>query len=426
MKILIMGPPTSNGYKSFGVDSGITGGGWVENLIKNLYYNYKEILDINTCFYGDFAEKVEKKTFLNINYYVLPVRVKGLTYCSSDMEQDIKNVISDCRPDIVHIIGTEREHNLKMFEIVGKNNCLISITGMVSFIAQHYYGGVPKEIWLKKSLGDILRKGGPIAEQKRFVKYGINEQRLIREARYIMGRTTWDYACVKQINPGCDYIYCGEILNNIYMQNKWTIEKSKQHRIFVSQGSYPLKGLHMLLEAFPIIVKQYPDAEIYVAGVDILEMKNVKDYIKRTTYAQYLKRLIKKYGIEEKIHFTGSLNANGMLEQYLKSNVFVLPSAIENSPNSLGEAMILGVPCVASCVGGVQDMICDRENGFIYPFDEPYMLAYYICQIFANPELAKAMGEKASESARKRFDAKLVAETTMKTYKMMLERRELE
>lgn len=120
MKILIMGPPTSNGYKSFGVDSGITGGGWVENLIKNLYYNYKEILDINTCFYGDFAEKVEKKTFLNINYYVLPVRVKGLTYCSSDMEQDIKNVISDCRPDIVHIIGTEREHNLKMFEIVGK------------------------------------------------------------------------------------------------------------------------------------------------------------------------------------------------------------------------------------------------------------------------------------------------------------------
>ena len=180
------------------------------------------------------------------------------------------------------------------------------------------------------------------------------------------------------------------------------------------------------MEAFPIIVKQYPDAEIYVAGVDILETKNVKDYIKRTTYAQYLKRLIKKYGIEKKIHFTGSLNANGMLEQYLKSNVFVLPSAIENSPNSLGEAMALGVPCVASCVGGVQDMICDRENGFIYPFDEPYMLAYYICQIFANPELAKAMGEKASESARKRFDAKLVAETTMKTYKMMLERRELE
>lgn len=425
MKILIMGPPTSNGYKAFGVDNSITGGGWVENLIENLYYNYNEILDINTCFYGDFAEKVEKKTFLNINYYVLPMRVKGLTYCSLDMEQDIKNVISDCQPDIVHIIGTEREHNLKMFEVVGKDNCLISITGMVSFIAQHYYGGVPRKTWLKKSLGDILRKGGPIAEQKRFVKYGINEKKLISEARYIMGRTTWDYACVKQINPECDYIYCGEVLNNIYRENTWTIEKSKQYRIFVSQGSYPLKGLHMLLEAFPIIVKQYPDAEIYVAGEDILEAKNLKDYIKRTTYAQYLNRLIKIYNIEGKIHFTGSLNANGMLEQYLKSNVFVLPSAIENSPNSLGEAMILGVPCVASCVGGVQDMICDREDGFIYPFDEPYMLAHYICQIFANPELAQSIGKKARENARKRFDAQLVVETTMKTYKMMIERRKL-
>lgn len=425
MKILIMGPPTSNGYKAFGVDNGITGGGWVENLIENLYYNYNEMLDINTCFYGDFAEKVEKKTFLNINYYVLPMRVKGLAYCSLDMEQDIKNVISDCQPDIVHIIGTEREHNLKMFEVVGKDNCLISITGMVSFIAQHYYGGVPRKTWLKKSLGDILRKGGPIAEQKRFVKYGINEKKLISEARYIMGRTTWDYACVKQINPKCDYIYCGEVLNNIYRENTWTIEKSKQYRIFVSQGSYPLKGLHMLLEAFPIIVKQYPDAEIYVAGADILKAKNLKDYIKRTTYAQYLNRLIKIYNIEGKIHFTGSLNANGMLEQYLKSNVFVLPSAIENSPNSLGEAMILGVPCVASCVGGVQDMICDREDGFIYPFDEPYMLAHYICQIFANPELAQSIGKKARENARKRFDAQLVVETTMKTYKMMIERREL-
>ena len=423
MKILIMGAPTSNGYRAFGINNNIISGGWVENLIENLYRYYNDKLEIYDCFYGDFVEKVEKKAFSNINYYVLPIKVKALTSCNLDMERDIEYVVSDCQPDVVHIIGTEREYDLKMFEAAGKDRCLISITGLVSICAQHYYGGITPKKFSRRSVGDVLRRGGPIAEQKRFVKYGVTEKKLIGEARYIMGRTTWDYACVKQINSDCDYIYCGEILNDIYMKYRWSIEKAQRYRIFVSQGTYPLKGLHMLLEAFPMIIKQYPDTEIYVAGADILEAKNLKNRIKKTTYAKYLEHLIIKYEIKNKIHFTGALDAKGMLEQYLKCNVFVLPSAIENSPNSLGEAMSLGVPCIASCVGGIQDMIRDREDGYIYPFDEPYMLAHYICQIFENCELAENIGKKAYENARKRFDSRLVAETTMETYKTIIERR---
>ena len=109
-----------------------------------------------------------------------------------------------------------------------------------------------------------------------------------------------------------------------------------------------------------------------------------------------------------------------MVEQYLKANVFVLPSSIENSPNSLGEAMILGMPCVASCVGGVQDMIIDKKDGFLYPFDEYYMLAHYVCEIFSNQDMAVALGENARKSAHKRFEPRTVVRTTLDVYRHII------
>ena len=81
-----------------------------------------------------------------------------------------------------------------------------------------------------------------------------------------------------------------------------------------------------------------------------------------------------------------------MKERYLKSQVFVLPSSIENSPNSLGEAMLLGVPCIAS-------------EGLIYPADDPHLLAHDICEMFAHPEKAAQMARAGREHAGKTHDA---------------------
>ena len=79
--------------------------------------------------------------------------------------------------------------------------------------------------------------------------------------------------------------------------------------------------------------------------------------------------------------FSGNLNAAEMMHEYLLANVFVCPSSIENSSNSLGEAQILGVPCVASYVGGVPDMMTGCEQN-LYRFEDIEMLAYKICEIF--------------------------------------------
>lgn len=89
-----------------------------------------------------------------------------------------------------------------------------------------------------------------------------------------------------------------------------------------------------------------------------------------------------------------------MVNAYLDANVFVCPSSVENSPNSLGEAMLLGMPVVSSDVGGVKNMLVHNEEGYVYQHDAPYMLAYYIKKVFANTPDIQKMARKAQEHAR--------------------------
>ena len=79
--------------------------------------------------------------------------------------------------------------------------------------------------------------------------------------------------------------------------------------------------------------------------------------------------------------FLGSLSESEMCKRYLKSNVFVCPSAIENSPNSLGEAQALGMPYLTAYVGGAPDMVGQNVET-LYRFEEIEMLAQKVCDVF--------------------------------------------
>lgn len=88
--------------------------------------------------------------------------------------------------------------------------------------------------------------------------------------------------------------------------------------------------------------------------------------------------------VENIVSFLGPLNAAEMKKELLSANLFVLPSAIDNSPNALGEAQMLGVPCVASRVGGVGEMIPDKALGEMYRFSDVGEMAYVICKSLEN------------------------------------------
>jgi glycosyltransferase involved in cell wall biosynthesis len=88
-----------------------------------------------------------------------------------------------------------------------------------------------------------------------------------------------------------------------------------------------------------------------------------------------------------------------MCEQFLKANVYVNPSCIENSPNSVCEAQLLGVPCVASNVGGTDDLITNGVNGYLYRFEEDEILALRIIDFFSDLDNTRRISNNARELA---------------------------
>ena len=131
--------------------------------------------------------------------------------------------------------------------------------------------------------------------------------------------------------------------------------------------------------------------------------------------------MIKKYGLQNNIEYLGVLSEIEMRNQYLNSHVFVCPSSIENSPNSLGESQILGVPCISSYVGGTPDMIQHHKTGFLYRFEEVEMLAQYLKHIFLNDDMASEISTNGIEVATSRHDRKTNCVNLKNIYNKIIE-----
>ena len=327
-------------------------------------------------------------------------------------------------PDVVHIIGTEREHNYSLFKIVGSNKCIISITGIVGECAKNYFAGMKKTEYGKVSLGDFIRRTSIRKEKKLFEKWSVTEKKLIKEGKFFMGRTEFDKSYIEQLNPNARYYYCSEVLNDSFYNDRWDGNKVIKYSIFVSQASYPLKGFHTLLKAMPLVLEKYPESVCFVAGANITKSDSIIDKIKKTSYSKYISKLIKTFDLNKHIKFLGPLSSKQMKEQYEKCNVFVLPSHIENSSNALGEAMSLGMPIVASFVGGTPSLVEHNKSAFLFPCNDERMLAYYICKIFDEEESARLLGESAYQSSKYRFNRDEILNQTLCAYKELVENNE--
>jgi glycosyltransferase involved in cell wall biosynthesis len=89
--------------------------------------------------------------------------------------------------------------------------------------------------------------------------------------------------------------------------------------IFLSQGGYPLKGMHMLLKAIALLKKEYQDIIVNVAGTDVTKFSSIKDKIKISGYGKYLRKLIADLDLSANIRFSGHVNDTQMLKMYLQA-----------------------------------------------------------------------------------------------------------
>ena len=228
----------------------------------------------------------------------------------------------------------------------------------------------------------------------------MNERAVLKGVENIIGRTAWDKRCVKRINPGCRYFYCSETLREVFYEGRWDIHKIERYSIYVSQANYPIKGFHVFLKAFSEVIKSFPEAHVYVAGGKAFLQTG-------DAYGKYINKLMERYGVKDKIKFLGVLPAEKVKERLLRTHLTIMPSLLENSPNSVGEAMRLGTPVVAARVGGIPSLVRNEKEVLLYSAYSAEKMAECIKHIFENDSLVETLSENGRIRAEKLYDRRV-------------------
>lgn len=374
-------------------------GGWIVGMAGELTKD--ESIKLAIVAGSSFVGSLKVVHGPRITYYVLP-------FAKSETDEvfirNCKEIKTDFNPDVVHIHGTEYLESLLWVHANGVDHTVVSLQGIMKACCQYYYSGMSQWDVLSNITPRDLYRGTIFSRAHDFQRKARYEQQLLLQVKHAIGRTTWDKTLLWSINPHVEYHFNNEILReDFYDQSVWRYSDCKKHSIFVSQAAVPYKGLHQLVKELPRIKEQCPDVMVRVAGFNVCE-KSFKRKLFREGYGRYLLKLLRKFDCRNNIEFIGPLNSREMKQELLSANLFLLPSSIDNSPNALGEAQMLGVPCVASRVGGVADMISNDDTGKMYRFSDVSELAYAVCSTFKTSSAFD--NKKMREVAAQRHDKK--------------------
>jgi glycosyltransferase involved in cell wall biosynthesis len=391
-------------------------GGWMHGLAMRIATVQGNQLAVAVTYDG-----LEFKSFLidGVIYYLLPA--KSIKSYQKNLEPLWEKVCLEFNPDIIHIHGTEYTHGLACMRASPLSNYVVSIQGMVSIISRYCFAGITIwEILKHITFRDFVKFDTLFQAKRDFKRRGKFEKEYLERTNNVIGRTSWDYAHVKAINPKVNYHFCNESLRGMfYKAEKWDINNKSTHTIFLSQAYYPIKGLHQVLKAVALLKSEYPKIDIRIAGSSITLHASIIDKIKLSGYGSYIRKLIKELDLDEHVKFIGILTEKQMLAEYKNAHIFICPSSIENSPNSLGEAQFIGVPCIASYVGGIPDMVTHGETGLLYRFEEVEMLSENIRRIFNNDTLALQLSKNGINVAEKRHNSVINLKQTIDIYYYM-------
>jgi glycosyltransferase involved in cell wall biosynthesis len=398
--------------KSLGLSCPVTGG-WMYSLAKQLMLTKRIKLAIATVYVGSDINSLDIEDIL---YYLLPV--KSMTTYHKKLEPVWQKICREFNPDVIHIHGTEFPHGLACMRACPTMNYVISIQGLVGVYSRYYLGGIePWEIVKHITFRDFVKNDSLFRGKKKFERISIFEKEYIMRSRNVIGRTSWDYVHSKAINPNINYHFCNEIIrDSFYTVSKWDINYKNDYTIFMSQAIYPIKGLHQLLKAIALLKTDFPEIRARIAGPNIIKNKSFMEKIKLGGYGAYILSMIDRFNLHEQVLFIGPLLEEQMVDEYRNAHVFICPSSIENSPNSVGEAQILGIPVIASYVGGIPDMIVHCESGLLYRFEEVEMLAENIRKVFTNDVLAIQLSKNGIQAAEKRHNRQINLEQTLSIY----------
>ncbi len=323
----------------------------------------------------------------------------------------IMKVISQSQPDLIHIHGTEEAFGLIVNQ-VKDIPIVFSIQGLIAPYKEKFFSGIPQQQAYKyDSLLNRIKGDGIKKMYKSFCYRAEREKMYLSHAQYIFGRTYWDKACTLALNSKRTYFIVNEILRPEFYARQWKGYFSKEKIKIVSTISGGIyKGYETVLKT-AFILKKYSliNYEWHIAG-----------YTSNSKWVNIFEKTTKIHSSECNIVFHGRVDAEELSNILCDSDIYVHVSHIENSPNSVCEAMILGMPIIASNAGGTSSLLKDEEDGLLYQDGDPYILAGYIIEMIKNPDMAYILAKKSQQRARIRHNPQNVINELVSGYKSIV------
>lgn len=420
MKVLwVINRPINPMKKMLGQDSISTSGSWLDTAYNLLVEQDNIELVVATIDnVKNFLYKKEGST----SFYIFPSRGSTLNYRidSNENKKDWEYLKQKENPDLIQIWGTEFPHSMLTANVFKDKTIVVYMQGMVSQISKHYLSGLDeKELNSSLTIRDFIRRDTIKQQKKKFLRRAENENELLKLSNFVIVENNWCAINCKIINPDIQVIYSNLPINEEFFNHYWDKNKIEKNSIMTIAGGYPIKGLHVLLKALTIVKKEIPDFKLYIPGRPLFSRKNILDKIKKNGYDKILEDIILQNNLKENLVFMGNLSQKQMAHRMSISNIFVMPSSIENHSSSLIEAMIVGMPCIASNVGGVSELIQNNVNGFVYRFEEYEVLAYHMINLLKNDDKAYELAFNAQKIRNIRGNQKLGKELS-EIYKKIL------
>jgi len=185
------------------------------------------------------------------------------------------------------------------------------------------------------------------------------------------------------------------------LRQKWGVEKAKRVLLFAGRLE-ERKGLRFLFHAFSLLPEAI-GAKLLVAGAG-----DPREY----------RRLSKRLGIHERVAFVGFLTESDLSAAYSIADAVVQPSLVEGFGFAAAEAVLRGIPVVATKVGAVPEIVRDNTDGILVEYGAVEALAAAIRRVLEAPRQSHG----SSRQLGKQMDWDNTARETLSIYERLLER----
>lgn len=392
-------------------------GGWQDSL-EAIVKNMREI-ELMVAFKGKGGEKtVDGVKYIPIDIsYNKYEKIKSCFSWSIESEKLLEEsvrIVEKYHPDIIHVFGTEWPFGL----IAEKTRIPVVV---------HMQGSARPNSNVKYSPGYnfstyFLAMKGNLA---RYVWYGIQsikqktrvdmEKRIYNCVENYMGRTCWDKAITEIFHPNRRYFHVDEALRPSFIQGdavKWQLPKTETRVVITTVGCGTLyKGADMIIKTAWLLKERGVDFCWNLVGHMPNELRMLVEYKEKHTFKDC------------NIKLTGPLKPKELSEMLCSSTIYAHASYIDNSPNSLCEAQILGTPIVSTNVGGISSLVENGVNGILVPANDPYRMVYEIIKLIGDKERMLEYSKNGQSVALERHNTQKIARDLLSCYTEIIKKK---